>query len=491
MHRIFLLLSVVAGLVPAGQVAAHSFGQTYTLPVPIWLYLYGAGAALLVSFIVAGYFIKAPATSTYLREIDLTGSRFGGWLVKSRLLICLRALSVCLFMATLLAGFLGNNEPYRNINMTLFWIVFCLGYTYLTALLGDWFGVLSPFRVIVEQLERFAPKLFSGLRPYPQVLAYWPALILYIGFIWLELFGRSTPYVLSTTLLCYLLINLAGCVLVGKRAWFQYCEFFAVFLRMVGKIAPIRCVAGNKGAVTGLVLRAPGAGLIQQRRVPISLLVFILFMLSSTAFDGLHETALWIGAFWENLYQGLLFPLYGENPPVTFPLIKKLFLVYQTTALILSPLFYLAVFAFFMVLAKVLVRSRLSLNTLLTWFGCSLIPIVVAYHFTHYYTLLQVQGAKLVQLVSDPLGLGWNLFGTAASPMNVIPDMGVVWHTQVFVIVVGHMVSVYLSHVQALRVFGSRREAVLSQLPILILMLAFTTIGLWILSLPHAAAVPG
>lgn len=39
---------------------AHSFGQTYTLPVPVWMYLYGASAALVLSFVIVAYFVGAP-----------------------------------------------------------------------------------------------------------------------------------------------------------------------------------------------------------------------------------------------------------------------------------------------------------------------------------------------------------------------------------------------------------------------------------------------
>jgi len=66
-------------------------------------------------------------------------------------------------------------------------------------------------------------------------------------------------------------------------------------------------------------------------------------------------------------------------------------------------------------------------------------------------------------------------------------DAGVIWHTQVGLILGGHIVSVYLAHVEALKVFGSSRKAALSQVPLLLLMVLLTTIGLWILSLPIAA----
>jgi hypothetical protein len=64
--------------------------------------------------------------------------------------------------------------------------------------------------------------------------------------------------------------------------------------------------------------------------------------------------------------------------------------------------------------------------------------------------------------------------------------MGIVWHTQVAVLLGGHIASIYLAHVIAMRTFSNRRS-VISQFPMLILMVAYTIVGLWILSLPLGA----
>jgi hypothetical protein len=135
----------------------------------------------------------------------------------------------------------------------------------------------------------------------------------------------------------------------------------------------------------------------------------------------------------------------------------------------------------------VMTGSPLSVRELALRFAYSLVPIAFVYNVTHYYTLIVSQGLSIVRLVSDPLGRGWNLFGTADWLRDpVILDAGMVWHTQVWLILFGHIVSVYLAHVEALRVFPTSRRAVLSQLPMLVLMVLFTTVGLWILSLPIA-----
>ena len=334
----------------------------------VWPDLHHAGAGVALSLrcrrragnflCVGGLFCLDPVNwkltgaSTIFHAGGRPAPAIAGFLLGS-----LRGLFVFLLALAIIAGFIGTQNAYRNLNMTLFWVVFVLGFTYLTAVFGNWFAVLNPLRVIAEWIEKLSGRKLQGRWPYPQKMAYWPALILYMGFIWLELFGRSTPMSLSVVLLGYTLISLLGSYLLGKEPWFKYCEFFSVFLRLVGKMAPLAIDAPG-GKFQKAYLRMPLAGLLQQKAIPLSLLVFVLFMLSSTAFDGLHETALWVGAFWKNLYQMLLFPIYGSAPPVTLPTIRKLFLIYQSGALLLSPLVYLAIYALFLFIAKVLASSR-------------------------------------------------------------------------------------------------------------------------------------
>src|SRR3546814_11861569 len=76
-----------------------------------------------------------------------------------------------------------------------------------------------------------------------------------------------------------------------------------------------------------------------------------------------------------------------------------------------------------------------------------------------------MQGVKIISLLSDPFGWGWNLFGTAGLlRAPILPSMSMVWHTQVGLILFGHIVSVYIAHVEALRLVPSRARALASQL---------------------------
>ena len=91
------------------------------------------------------------------------------------------------------------------------------------------------------------------------------------------------------------------------------------------------------------------------------------------------------------------------------------------------------------------------MRELVLQFAFAMVPIAFVYHVTHYYTMLLAQGGQIVRLVSDPFGTGWNLLGTARMQIDpFLVDVNVIWHTQVALILLGHIASVYLAHVEAL-----------------------------------------
>ncbi len=87
--------------------------------------------------------------------------------------------------------------------------------------------------------------------------------------------------------------------------------------------------------------------------------------------------------------------------------------------------------------------------------------------------------------MSDQFGIGWNLFGSADYQIKLTAiNAKAAWFFSVFVIVIGHVLAVYVSHVMALKLFKSHSNAIRSQYPMLLLMLIYTAISLWILSMP-------
>ena len=466
--------AALAMLLAPGAAAAHSFGTPYNLPVPFWMYAYGASATLAVSFGIVAYFAGVP-----IRERDAGVRKTLGWRIPNALLAPLRAVSVALLVLCIATGLFGTKNVYTNFNMTFFWLIFALGFLYLTAFVGDLYALINPWRVLCDTLSPWAGRRASLVR-YPARLGYVPALLSYVGCIWLELFGKSQPHSLALALVSYTAINLAGAALFGRVDWFRYGEFFAVMFRLVGRMAPVVYVRETGG--WSVAHRTPLLGLLDEPAERMSLLLFVLFMLSSTAFDGLHETLPWVTVFWKHI-----FPLLTAGSTQPYVVTVNYYYYWQWAMLLLSPLIYLAIFLAFIKASKVAAGSKKDMRTLALAFTLSLVPIAFVYNATHYFTLLVSQGLQIVRIASDPFGWQWNLFGTATLPSDpVILDAGTVWHTQVALILIGHILGVYVSHLEALRVFRGTRRAVVSQLPMLFLMIIFTTVGLWILSLPIA-----
>ncbi|MEJ7652293.1 MAG: hypothetical protein WKH64_02520 [Chloroflexia bacterium] len=65
--------ALALGMAPTGAALAHGFGQTYSLPVPLWLYLFGAAAAVVLSFVLVGFFHRRPHRPRRLSSLQLAG----------------------------------------------------------------------------------------------------------------------------------------------------------------------------------------------------------------------------------------------------------------------------------------------------------------------------------------------------------------------------------------------------------------------------------
>jgi hypothetical protein len=113
----------------------------------------------------------------------------------------------------------------------------------------------------------------------------------------------------------------------------------------------------------------------------------------------------------------------------------------------------------------------------------SLVPIAFAYLVAHYFSLFLIQGQFLIPLATDPLGQGWNLFGTADfNPNLAIVSPETVWYVQWTGLVIGHVAGLAVAHDRAVALFPRRSDALRSQIPMLLLMVLFTVGGLWLLN---------
>jgi hypothetical protein len=130
--------------------------------------------------------------------------------------------------------------------------------------------------------------------------------------------------------------------------------------------------------------------------------------------------------------------------------------------------------------ARLLVSADRPLAPLFVY---SLVPIALAYAIAHYFSLAYYQGQWAVRLASDPLGRGWDLFGSAdyaAQAHTLSPNT--IWYVQVAALVCGHVIALALAHDRAVATFQTVYGAILAQFSLLALMVLYTVGGLWILS---------
>jgi hypothetical protein len=482
-------------LLAATPAFAHGFGQRFDLPLPIQFWVAGAGATIVLTFVVVAIFVRERGVSALYPRLNLFATPALAWLGHPILLEIVRALGVIVFLVTLLAGFFGVQDPYRNIIVTMIWITWWVGFAFVCALLGNLWALVNPWSTIFEWAERAFAALTGGRRlsldlRYPERLGVWPAVILFLLFAWSELVWSSSdiPAALARAALLYSLLAWLGMLLFGRELWLERGEAFSIAFGVLARFALFESHLDPESGRRALNLRPPGAGLLE-RMVSWSFLVFVLLMLATVTFDGLLETPLW---------QRLMNGLYAN------PDLARLFFnladygisdteFTQTTALVVIPLSFILIFV---LVSWLMVRAagsdsadetgrRPTTGTVARAFVLTLVPIAVAYHLSHYFSFLLTSGQFVIPLLSDPFGFGWNLFGTAGYRVNyAIVSPYFFWYAALTLIVIGHVVAVYLAHLVALRVFGARRAALTSQIPMVLLMVGYTMLSLWIMAQP-------
>jgi ferredoxin len=116
-------------------------------------------------------------------------------------------------------------------------------------------------------------------------------------------------------------------------------------------------------------------------------------------------------------------------------------------------------------------------------FSYALLPIALFYHLAHNGMHLFMEGQNVVTYLSDPLGRGWDLFGTATRAFPPLLSTTTIWIAQVVLVVVGHVYGISITHRIAQRLFGKGTTSYLVEVPILAAMIIFSFFSLWIMHL--------
>ena len=448
--------------------AAHGLVGRQDLPIPRWMFAWAAATVLVASFVGLAALWPSPRLQQLQERVALRYPRVLDP-------IC-GAIGVAFFGFVVYAGLKGTQTATANLAPTAIYVLFWVGIPFTSVLLGDVFRAFNPWRAIARFVAWGATRL--GVRgaepvPYPAWVGRWPSALTILAFAWLELVyvNRDDPSKLAVIALAYCALQLVGMALYGIEEWEDKADGFSVYFGLFGKLSPLHWANGE------LRVRKPLEGVVQLTTVA-GTVALLCVAIGTTSFDGFSNGTLWNGDTGGGGIAGWLVDRFSDLGFGAENALQAAFTVGLIgMVLFVSSLYWLGVKGMHGV------GERFATKDLAHRFVHTLVPIALAYVVAHYFSLLAYQGQATAYLASDPLGKGSDIFGTANATIDygVISATGI-WYVQVGALIVGHVCGLILAHDRALATYKDGRDATRSQYWMLAVMVAFTSLGLWILS---------
>jgi hypothetical protein len=431
----------------------HGIASRHDLPLPFSFVVIGAVLALTISFVILIFAWRQPRFE-----------RVGGHPMPGLTAVVdhpiVRLVARVLVLATYAWAGLAMMAGQDLLTNPIFGFVYVwmwVGLVPISLLLGQFWRATNPLRSIHRglcALARVDPE--QGLATLPNWVGVWPAAVGLFGFGWLELVqpDRTTLAVLRLWALAWLVILVLGAIVFGQR-WIGAADPFEAYAGTLAQMSIWRRVGDQVRLVN------PLAGL-NAWHAPPGATAIVAALLGSTAFDSFTNTSWWIRGVQDSNLPSVLWGTAGLMAMI------------------------IIVFVSFSLGAAWMGRygdqpardyPRLMVG--------SLLPIVLGYVVAHYATLLIVEGQRTAINFSDPLGRGWNVFGSAEMGVNsaIYNHPTAVALIQLCAIVGGHVFGIVCAHEKAVALLPPNR-AVRGQLPLLLVMVGYTCAGLLLLFSP-------
>jgi hypothetical protein len=454
--------SLATSLLWPSAASAHGLSGRTGLPVPAWLFAWAAAAVLVISFVLLSTMWPTP------RLQRPTERRLFAW--PRALGVPAGAIGIALFTLVVYAGYEGSPYYTSNFDPTFIYVVFWVAVPVSSVLVGDWFPAFSPWRAVARLAAWLGRRLsISWQAPlrYPDRLGRWPVVAGMLCFGWLELVFHDHDNVgtLASLSLAYFGLMLLGMALFGIEQWSSRGDAFGGYFALFGRLSAFEV---RDGALWRRRLLS-GAPSLETESGTVAL---ILVVIGITTFDGASNGVVWntLQPHVQSVFAGL-----GLADPAPDEIADSLGLALAIAVVV----------GFYRigVLGMRTVSRRFGTDQLSRLFAHTLVPIGFAYVLAHYFSLLIWQGQAIGYLASNPLGHGTDYFGTAGWHIdyNFIGSTGI-WYVQVLALVTGHVAALALAHDRALATYRSPQLAIRSQYWMLVVMVGFTSLGLWLLS---------
>lgn len=447
---------------------------------------------------------------------------------------------VIAFLAVIVIGLVGSQEPGRNIAPVLTWNIWWIGLIFMVLLLGNAWCFMCPWTAIPDWIMRRSltrvRKVASLARKYPRFrLWMWPAIILFAVVTWLEIIfdAANRPWLTSVLGIAMILLSWGLLVVYERKAMCRYVCFVG---RVSGQYALMGmvelrrrdeatcracatkdCYHGSErgypcpthefmGAMNenqyctlctecvkscphdniALRVRSSGADILYPHRSKIDEAYLAILVFIVSAFHGAAMIPLWME--WEDRLRGGIIDLQaaifgadllgfaGSSGGM------MTFTVMMLACVVLPGLLYWGLCALMRLVSG---RRDVTVRRLFVRFSYTLLPIALFYHLAHNAVHVFWEWSKLRRLVSDPLGWGHDYFGTARAPLTALWSPESIWYLQVGLVIVGHIYGIYVAQREAFRIYGGDRRASLRiHLVMMVGMALMSMLSLWLLAQP-------
>jgi hypothetical protein len=434
-------------------VPLHGIASRQDLPLPFTFVVAGAVFALIISFVVLVFAWRTPRFSTLSgvplpRLTSVVDHPVVRWTAR---LLVLAAFAIAALAA--MAGQDRLTNPIFGFVFVWMWV----GLVPISLLLGWFWRATNPLRTVHAGLCAVARiNTEDRLATIPEPIGVWPAAVGIFAFSWLELVqpDRTTLSVLRLWAVAWFVIMIIGAIVFSQR-WIAAADPFEAYASTVAELSAWRRIEGNLSLVN------PLAGLSAWTPPPGTVGV-VAALLGGTAYDSFANTSWWIQTVQESAVPSL---------------------VWQTAGLLGMIIIVLTSFSLAACwMGRFTSQPARGYPRLMAG---SVVPIVVGYAIAHYATLLILEGQRAAINFSDPLGRGWNLFGSAEMGVNasIVNHPTIIAMIQLVAIVGGHLLAIIVAHEKAVRLLPSNR-ALAGQWPMLAVMIGYTCAGLILLFSP-------
>jgi len=506
--------------------------------IPNEAFFIGVIVILLASFTL---FERRTGKPRYYWKFELTRWPWLARAMKSRWYQPLIQLPVVIaFLAVIVIGLVGSQEPGRNLAPVLTWNIWWIGLIFMVLLFGNLWCQMCPWTAIPDWFMRrgLTPvrKIASFNKKYPRFkLWMWPAIVLFGLATWLEIIFDAANRPWLTSVLGIFMVVLSWLLLVVYERKVM-CRYVCFVGRVSGQYAMMGmlelrrrdpevcracktkdCYHGNErgypcptwefmGAMNeneyctlctecvkscphdniGLNLRSTGADVLGRHRsradeAYMALLIFIV-----SAFHGAAMIPLWMEL--ETALRGAIVD--GQLAMVGRDILgfagshggTFTFSLMMLACIVVPGLLYWLLCAAMRLASG---RPDISTRKLFIKFSYTLLPIALFYHLAHNAVHVFWEWSKVRRLISDPLGWGHDLFGTARAPLTALWSPESIWYLQVALVIIGHIYGIYVAQREAMRVYDDDRKAALRvHLVMMVGMIGMSLLSLWLLAQP-------